>query len=147
MEEKDSREGCQRAKWTLLHWMRSRAQTAHCTTLFIFKKVEVLGFSPALMEVGRYVTVKVWICLRAYVCAYVGTLYIWVEGGRRKRKWAQPCYPSLPCRHKLPCRHRKTKLPICSSLPVCTLQTVMSPLFWNCEMLLETPECSVFCLP
>lgn len=132
MEERDSREGCWRlAEWSPLGWMRSRAQTAHCTTLFIFLKVEVLGFSPALMEVlyvGMCLTVKVWILHN--VCAYVGILHIWVKGGREMKGkvsyvwiwkwWAQPCYPLLPY------RHRKT--------PIRIFSPSNSLLFTNCDV-------------
>lgn len=55
MEERDSREGCRLAELSLLHWRRSRAQTTHCSSLFIFRKVEVLGFSPSWTEAGGHV--------------------------------------------------------------------------------------------
>lgn len=51
---------------------------------FVSIKVEVLAFSPALMEVGTCLIMEVWILHN--VCAYVGILYILVTGRREMKE-------------------------------------------------------------
>lgn len=99
MEERDSRERCWVAEWSLLFWSVSRAQTAHCSTLFIFLKV--LGFSPALMEVGRYVVDTlsldlsgcIYVCMWAHYISNISEMGV-RPGGRWKRKWIVYGYES-----------------------------------------------------
>lgn len=154
MEERDSREGCRQAERSLLHWRPSRAQTAHCTILFIFIWFEVLGFSPALMEVGRAVRWRwckfgfswVRMCVLMWVCCTF-------QRGEGDERESDLCMDMKTISFTLVSFHflsgtsftsaHKTKLFV---LLVCSSQPAMPPLFWICERPFETPEGSLYCL-
>lgn len=111
MEERDSREGCWLAEWSLLHWRRSRAQTAHCTALFIFIKVEVLGFSPSWMEVGRYVVDGVGLDLSGCICVCLCGYTIYLSEGR-ETKWTMYGYENDELSSVTPHFLASTRFPI-----------------------------------
>lgn len=80
-----------------------------------------------------WLAVKVQICLGAYVCAYVGMLYIWVKGGRRKGKWAMCGYENDelgPANPYFPTDTKRGKTPI--SIFFFSVSSCL--LFTNCDV-------------